>query len=465
MEPAPTKSARHPLTNQADYQAGLSRSERQTLQHLFEKALEWLQHSPPNYQQTLAGLGQCMKSDPQAAVYCFEYLQTIEAAIKANHLRFNWFERRKNRRLVLEIKQLVKAENWQAVFELAPKAIYHNPQHAQLLTLLAIACQTIDAPDCARAYCQFALKYDPSCQSTHSQIINNYLATGQFDDANDHWLQLRTQNIFTLNQLQQLELALPVEIRATLPSLELVIEIDHLDKQLSQNPQDEKTWHQLCKLYQHNQLFSRALECCQLANQALGKRAEWEQLSLRLRKQQAENRISFYERASATSKDFAPPWLMDALTDELMRVRTEYYQSRCTTFPNEKDNFVRLAWCLSEADNSYEALKVFNNVDLSQLSPRWSVITLLGQGETAQRLRQFDKAIESFTNALNIFEKSHENIQQSDLELVDIPTLQHEQIGLRLLKRSKLLSQAMDLPQITQQCATIAKKTSLTIDI
>jgi hypothetical protein len=90
---------------------------------------------------------------------------------------------------------------------------------------------------------------------------------------------------------------------------------------------------------------------------------------------------------------------------------------------------------------------------------------LLGQGETAQRLRQFDKAIESFTNALNIFEKSHENIQQSDLELVDIPTLQHEQIGLRLLKRSKLLSQAMDLPQITQQCATIAKKTSLTIDI
>ena len=465
MEPAPTKSARHPLTNQADYQAGLSRSERQTLQHLFEKALEWLQHSPPNYQQTLAGLAQCMKSDPLAAVYCYEYLQTIEVAIAANHLRFNWFERRKNRRLILEIEQLVKAENWQAVFELAPKAIYHNPQHAQLLTLLATACQTTDAPDCARAYCQFALKYDPSCQTTHRQIIINYLATGQFDDANEHWLQLHARNIFTLSQLKQLEQALPVEIQATLPSLELVTEIDHLDKQLSQNPQDEKAWHQLCKLYQHNQLFSRALECCQLANQALGKSAEWEQLSLQLRKQQAESRIGFYERASAASTDFAPPWLMSELTDELVRVRTEYYQSRCTTFPNEKDNSVRLAWCLSEAGNSYEALKVFNNIDLSQLSPRWSVITLLGQGETAQRLRQFDKAMESFTNALNIFEKSLESIQQSDPELVDIPTLQHEHIGLRLLKRSKLLAQAMDLPQITQQCAAIAKKTSLSIDI
>jgi len=406
-----------------------------------------------------------MKSDPLAAVYCYEYLQTIEVAIAANHLRFNWFERRKNRRLILEIEQLVKAENWQAVFELAPKAIYHNPQHAQLLTLLATACQTTDAPDCARAYCQFALKYDPSCQTTHRQIIINYLATGQFDDANEHWLQLHARNIFTLSQLKQLEQALPVEIQATLPSLELVTEIDHLDKQLSQNPQDEKAWHQLCKLYQHNQLFSRALECCQLANQALGKSAEWEQLSLQLRKQQAESRIGFYERASAASTDFAPPWLMSELTDELVRVRTEYYQSRCTTFPNEKDNSVRLAWCLSEAGNSYEALKVFNNIDLSQLSPRWSVITLLGQGEIEQRLRQFDKAMESFTNALNIFEKSLESIQQSDPELVDIPTLQHEHIGLRLLKRSKLLAQAMDLPQITQQCAAIAKKTSLSIDI
>lgn len=465
MEPAPTKSARHPLTNQADYQSGLSRGERQTLQHLFEKALEWLQHSPPNYQQTLAGLAQCMKSDPQAAVYCYEYLQTIEIAIAAIPLRFNWFERRKNRKLVLEIEQLVGAENWQAVFERAPKAIYYNPQHAQLLTLLATACQTTDAPDCARAYCQFALKYDPSCQATHCQIIINYLATGQFDDAKEHWLQLHTQNIFTRSQLHQLEQALPVEIQATLPTLELATEVDQLDKQLSQDPQNEKAWHQLCKLYQDNQLFSRALECCQLANQALGKSAEWEQFSLQLRKQQAEGRISFYEQASSASTNFAAPWLMDELTDELIRVRTEYYQSRCTTFPNDKDNFVRLAWCLSEADNSYEALTVFNNIDLSQLTPRWSVIALLGQGETEQRLRQFEKAVESFKNALNIFEKSLEDIQQSDPELVDIPTLQHEQIGLRLLKRSKLLAQAMDLPQITQQCAAIAKKTSLSIDI
>ena len=464
MEPAPTKSARHPLTNQADYQAGLSRGERQTLQHLFEKSLEWLQHSPPNYQQTLAGLAQCMKADPQAAVYCYEYLETIEVAIAAKHLRFNWFERRKNRKLVLEIEQLVGAENWQAVFERAPKAIYHNPQHAQLLTLLATACQTTDAPDCARAYCQFALKYDPSCQATHSQIIINYLATGQFDDAKEHWLQLHIRNTFTLSQLQQLEQALPVEVQATLPSLELATEVDQLDKQLSQDPQDEKTWHQLCKLYQNNQLFSRALECCQLANQALGKSAEWEQLSLQLRKQQAEDRISFYKRDSPASTNFTSPWLMDELTDELVRVRTEYYQSRCTTFPNEKDNFVRLAWCLSEADNSYEALKVFNNIDLSQLTPRWSVIALLGQGETEQRLRQFDKAVESFKNALNIFEQSLESIQQSGPESVDIPTLEHEQIGRRLLKRSKLLAQAMDLPQITQQCATIAKKTSLSID-
>jgi len=464
LEPAPTKSARHPLTNPADYQAGLSRGERQTLQHLFEKALEWLQHSPPNYQQTLAGLGQCMKSDPQAAVYCYEYLQTIEVAIAANHLRFNWFERRKNRKLVLEIKQRIEAENWQAVFELAPKAIYHNPQHAQLLTLLATACQTIDAPDCARAYCQFALKYDPSCQATHHQIIINYLATGQFDDAKEHWLQLHTQNTFTLSQLKQLEQALPVEIQATLPSLELATEIDQLDQQLSQDPQDEKAWQQLCKLYQDNQLFSRAIECCQLANQALGKSAEWEPFVLQLRKQQAEGRINFYERVSPASMNFAPPWLMDELTDELVRVRTEYYQARCTTFPNEKDNFVRLAWCLSEADNSYEALKVFHNIDLSQLTPQWSVIALLGQGETEQRLRQFDKAVESFKNALNIFEQSLEGIQQSDPELVDIPTLQHEQIGLRLLKRSKLLAQAMDLPQITQQCTALAKKTSLSID-
>jgi tetratricopeptide (TPR) repeat protein len=465
LEPAPTKSARHPLTNQADYQAGLSRAERQTLQHLFEKALEWLQHSPPNYQQTLAGLAQCMKSDPQAAVYCYEYLQTIEVAITANHLRFNWFARRKNRKLVQEIKQLVGAENWQAVFERAPKAIYHNPRHAQLLTLLAAACQTTDAPDCARAYCQFALKYDPSCQATHRQIIINYLTTGQFDDAKEHWLQLHMRNTFTLSQLQQLEQALPVEIQATLPSLELAAKVDQLDTQLSQDPQDEKTWHQLCKLYQDNQLFSRALECCQLANQALGKSAGWEQLSLQLRKQQAEDRISFYKRDSPTTTNFASPWLMGELTDELARVRTEYYQSRCTTFPNEQDNFVRLAWCLSEADNSYEALKVFNNIDLSQLSPPWSVIALLGQGETEQRLRQFDKAVESFKNALNIFEQSLAGTQQSGPEFVDIPTLQHEQIGRRLLKRSKLLAQAMDLPLITQQCATIAKKTSLSIDI
>ncbi|MBT4692737.1 MAG: hypothetical protein HOB73_05295 [Planctomycetaceae bacterium] len=465
MEPAPTKSARHPLANQPDYQSGLSRSDRQTLQHLFEKSLEWLQHSPPNYQQTLAGLAQCMKSDPQAAVYCYEYLQTIEIAITANHLRFNWFERRKNRKLVLEIEQLVGAENWQTVFQRAPKAIYHNPQHAQLLTLLATACQRTEAPDCARAYCQFALKYDPSCQTTHRQIIINYLATGQFDDAKEHWLQLHTGNTLTLNQLQQLMQTLPVEIQATLPSPALATEVDQLAKQLSQNPQDKKAWHQLYKLYKNNQLFSRALECCQLANQALGKSAEWEQISLQLRKQQAEDRISFYERTSPASTNFASPWLMGELTDELVRVRTEYYQSQCTTFPDEKNNFVRLAWCLSEADNSYEALKVFHNIDLSQLTPRWSVIALLGQGETEQRLRQFDKAVASFRNALNLFEKSLDGKQQSDPELVNIPTLQHEQIGLRLLKRSKLLAQAMDLPQITQQCAVIAKKTSLSIEI
>ena len=464
MEPAPTKSASHPLTNQADYQAGLSRGERQTLQHLFEKALEWLQHSPPNYQQALAGLAQCMKADPQAAVYCYEYLQTIEIAVAANYLHFNWFERRKNSKLVLEIEQLVEAEDWQAVFDRAPKAIYQNPQHAQLLTLLATACQTTDSPDCAQTYCQFALKYDPGCQGTHIQIMNNYLATGQFDDAKEHWLQLHTLNTFTRGQLQQLEQALPVEIQAILTSLEFAATVGQLDKQLSQEPQDEKAWHQLCKLYQDNQLFSRALECCQLANQALGKSVEWEQLSLHLRKQQAESRISFYEQASQASTSFVAPWLMDDLTDELMRVRTEYYQARCTTIPNETDNFVRLAWCLSEADNSYEALTVFDNIDLSQLTPQWSVIALLGQGETQQRLRQFDKAVESFKNALNIFEKSLEDIQQSAPELVDIPTLQHEQIGLRLLKRSKLLAQAMNLPQITQQCATIAKKTSLSID-
>ena len=458
MEPAPSDSASHLQFSNPNIAAGLPRAQRQELQHLFEQALIWLEHSPPNYQQALAGLALCMKADPLAAVYTFQFLQTIDDAVVAGDLRFNWFQRRNNRKQVKEIERQFQQQNWNTVFEKAPKALYHNPGCVPLLQLLAATCHANEAQDSARTYCQFALQYDPTSIKTHQQIMENYLAAGQFDDAKEHWLNLMTQTATAAVDLPRVRETLPQSLQDNLPSKQLVILIHEATLQRTESPQNEATWMRLRELYADNQLYSLAMECCQAASQALGNAQIWNHKILELRMQQADSRLEFHTHA----QDQTP--LTQELTEERLRVRTEFYQAQCTAHPTNSLHQIHLAWCLLETNNPDAALRLFEQIQHTDLTTPWSLITYLGHGEAQQSLRRFQPALTLFQQAVTEINPQMMTTLSEELNGLDIPTLDGILLPKRILNRARTLARSMNSTKIIQDCESIAKKTGISLD-
>ncbi|MEC7565515.1 MAG: hypothetical protein VX738_07510 [Planctomycetota bacterium] len=457
MEPAPSDSASHLQFSNSNIAAGLPRAQRQELQHLFEQALIWLEHDPPNYQQALTGLALCMKADPVAAVYTFQFLQTIDAAAEAGHLKFNWFQQRRNRKQVKEMERQFQQKNYNAVFEKAPKALYHNPGCVPLLQLLAATCHANDAQDSARTYCQFALQYDPTSTKTHQQILENYLAAGQFDDAKEHWLNLMTQRAMASVDLSRLRKTLPQSLQNHLPLKPLVILIQEAIIHQTESPQDEANWMQLRELYADNQLYSLAMECCQSASQALGNAHLWNHRILELRMQQADARLEFHAQNQ--------PALIQELMEERLRVRTEFYQAQCTAHPTQSLYQIHLAWCLLETSNPDGALKLFEQIEHTDLPAAWSLITYLGHGEAQQSLRRFQPALALFQQAVAGISPQMMTTLTEQLKDFDIPILDGILLPKRILNRARTLARAMNSTEIVQNCELISKKTGISLEI
>ena len=458
MEPATSESASHQLSGVEKYAAGFSRQQRRELQNQFETGLQWLEQDPPAYDQALKIFAHCMKTDPMAAVYTYEFLQTLDAGYEQGRYRHGWRQRRRNTKLVKRITELANNQQWHAMLQQAPEALYHNARHERLLRELAFAAQAIDAAETQWTYLEFALKYFPGSAEVHVQIIHAFYQSGRFDDANDHMFKLvKTADNFLLKKVLQ---SLPGIITQQFPGQEAVYEIEAIRQTLEKNASQQQHWFELCERLEDLNLYGQAIDACHQALQTLGNSPDWTQRILDLRLQQAESRLAFHTQLESSEE------LIFDLQHEVWRIRTEYFQKLSAQHPSRLLPAVQLGWCLLETKNWYEAIKLFEQYRPAQLinTPE-NLALLLGLAEAQQAVRRFDDALSTFAVLLESLDSNELQSQDLDRGLEDqIPGLVGQSFYQRSLNRIKTLAEAMNADGICEKCRQLAQKSAVSTD-
>ncbi|MBH56850.1 MAG: hypothetical protein CMJ82_06655 [Planctomycetaceae bacterium] len=458
MEPVTPESASHQLSGVEKYAAGFSRQQRRELQNQFETGLQWLEQNPPAYEQALKCFAHCMKTDPMAAVYTYEFLQTLDTGYEKGHYRHGWRQRRRNAKLVKRIAGLANNQQWDSILQRAPEALYHNARHERLLRELAFAAQAIGAAETQWTYLEFALKYFSGSADVHVQIIHAFYQSGRFDDANDHMFQLvKTANNSLLKKVLQ---SLPGIITQQFPGQESIHKIEAIRKTIEQNPSKQQHWLELCEVLKDLNLYGQAIDACHQALQTLGNSSDWTQRMLDLRLLQAETRLSFHTQLESSEE------LILDLQHEVWRIRTEYFQKLSAQHPALLLPAVQLGWCLLGTKNWYEAIKLFEEYRPTQLTnaPE-NLALLLGLAEAQQAVRRFEDALSIFSVLLEALDSNELQNQELDRCLEDqIPGLEGQSFYERSLNRIKTLAEAMNADQILEKCRRLAQKSTVSTD-
>ena len=458
MEPATPEFASHQLSGVEKYATGFSRQQRRELQNQFETGLLWLEQKPPAYDKALKVFAHCMKTDPIAAVYTYEFLQTLDAGYKQGLYRHGWRQRRRNAKLVKRIAELANDQQWHSMLQQAPEALYHNARNERLLRELAFAAQSIDAAETQWTYLEFALKYFPGSADVHVQIIHAFYQSGRFDDANDHMFNLvKTADNSLLRKVLQ---SLPEIITEQFPGQQTVHEVETIRKTIEQDTNQQQYWLELCELLEGSNLYGQAIDACQQALQILGNSSDWTQRILDLRVQQAESRLSFHTQLGSTDE------LINDLQHEVWRIRTEYFQKLSAQNPSQLLPAVQLGWCLIGTKNWYEAIKLLEQHRPTQLinTPE-NLALLLGLAEAQQAVRRFDDALSTFVLLLEALEENELSSQELDQSLEDqIPGLKSQSFYQRSLNRIKTLAKAMNVDGICEKCRQLAEKSAVSTD-
>ncbi|MCA9122180.1 MAG: hypothetical protein H6822_21035 [Planctomycetaceae bacterium] len=397
---------------------------RRRLQECYEQGTKLMSSEKYDCDYVHSFLVQCVLRDPANTLYLDAFLENLHR--KYNHnkrgamLNFGGKGR---------IKKALAKEDWEEVLKIAAEALKSNPWDVTTLRAAADACAAFGYHQAELRYLKNALVPNPQDADVNRHCALALARIGQFDQAIICWTRVdeakrgddeaqqmisELQIAKTVGRTTQEEDTRPSARRRAQRQAEAVAKAaaeetserreitltprQELERAVANNPTDLDSYFQLADIHVSEKRLGDAAHVLNKAIAASGgslkARERLEDIEI-LRKQE---QISIAERRAAVSGDLDAQQLVVQLQQDLNRYELEVFNSRSERYPDDLEAKFQLGLRLRKAGNYREAIPFLKAS--AKLENR-RAIGMLELGECLQRTKQYDKALDSYLEAVS----------------------------------------------------------------
>lgn len=381
--------------------AVLSAAQRHDLARMFERAKQLAARNPPDYRGVHRVLSECCTLDPGNTLFVAALLENLEQAEGKIASAWFWQVWAQRQRLA----ETIQGQRWGEALTAGWWLLGERPQEVAALISLAAICAALDHLPTQVQLLQAARKRAPSDTNVLRLLAKSLEAAGQFTEATATWNQLQAVEPGD-EVLQHLHILAPLRNRSSVTG-----ELGERVRSLVASQEWEAA--------------QRLLE--QEAG-AAGENLELRYFGEEIRIGQARERTEIARQLAAVSTDPAQQRLVSEILEEQRRIELGVAYARYERFSAEPSHIFELATALNKVANFSESLKY-----LDQLSsrPEWRLRALILTAENWQQLRQFDRALAAYRQAL---------------DRVDLPP--QDEFTQRGWHRGAVLAEAMGQPAV-----------------
>lgn len=377
-------------------------AQRQQLQESFDRALR-LKHGSVRERAAASELfRQCFATDPGNLIYAQSWLRAISESQGGVHSKGPL----KRYFLSRSLKKAMTRGNWLHVIELASQLLELGDRTApRVLSNLAAACSELEHDSVAILMLRRAAEIDDEDDRTFRQLAVALERVGDFAEARRCWLRINElcpgddEAVHRLESLGQRE-------------------NDHSDAaggpfasgDVETNPpQSVDRCLQQVEALALSGDFEKAERYLGHARSLFGNDIRLRERSERLLPDQIQYEIAVAEKRLEDNPTAENQELLEGLQTELNRREIDFYATRSRRYPEEPQLKLELGLRLKRAGIYAEAIAAF--VDLLDDDIHGCTASV-ETGECWQSLRQFDRALRFYRDAVQKCPESHECFQR-----------------------------------------------------
>lgn len=374
-------------------------SQRLQLQQLYERALRLRDGNREDLASSCELFRQCFAADPGNLIYAQSWLTAIDQSTQAGGHPLGRFFRSR------AIRAALRRGDWPRVIDLASRYVTKRATHLDWFLAIAEACEKLDHEAVCVLVLQHAAQRYPQNDLAFRRLARALTRSGDFSEARRCWRQVQELCPHGREALEELENLgeIPAPVTPETPA----------DEQagLSKSPAEpvDQCLEQIETLVASGQ-FEQAEVVLNQAMSKLGNdirlRQRAEQLLLdRVRYEVRIAEQRFEEQPTAENER-----VVEGLCRELNRREIDFYAVRSARYPGQPKLKLELGLRLKNAGIFAEAISEF--VDLLE-HPQLGPVAAIEAGECWQNLRQFDRALSYYRDAVQATSPPGESFKRS----------------------------------------------------
>jgi tetratricopeptide (TPR) repeat protein len=365
--------------------AVLSAAQRHDLARQFERAKQLAAQSPPDFAGVHRVLSECCTLDPGNTLFTAALLKNLQNANGKTASAWFW----KVWKLRAEFDAALQAHHWRVALAAGWQLLGERPQDSAVLFSQSQVCSELDHLPTQLQLLRAACKQSAASEILLEAWAKALAAAGQFAESAHVWRQW-LEHFQGPEALQYLEAMQEPEQAG--PGGNLFDESLPLSARVAKLVSDQR--------------WDAAEQLLAAGSGAVGAELELRSLGEEISVGRARQRVAIAERLVRLAPTPFQRRLVEEMTEELRRIELGVAFARYERFPSEAGSSWELAGCLTRAKNFSEALKYLSPLLSDE---KWRLRALLATAENWQHLRQFERAMQAYREALEASELDPQN--------------------------------------------------------
>lgn len=353
--------------------AVLSAAQRHDLARQFEQAKRLAAQSPPHFRGVHQVLSDCCTLDPGNTLFVAALLENLRNAKGRTASAWFW----QVWQLRAQLGAAVQEQKWRSALAAGWALLGEVPGDVDTLRTLAEICAALGHRPTQIMLLHEAREIAPKDVTVLRPLALAFGATGQFVAAATVWQQLLNELPSDQEAASYLKILLPKKDDPSQPATELARKVDALLQ--------ARQWDAAERMLTQDS----GAEGANLELRALG-----EEIILG----RARERTEIARQLAEHSPSQIQQQLVSELLEEQRRIELGVAFARYERFSSDPAKSWELAGCLTRAGNYSEALKYLSPLTNDE---KWRLPALIAAGENWQHLRQFERALGAYREALS----------------------------------------------------------------
>jgi tetratricopeptide (TPR) repeat protein len=342
--------------------AAITAVQRRELARMFERAKQFALAQPPDFAGTHRVLAECCTIDPGNTLFVQALLENLQRARGKTTKAWPW----QVWSLASALDSAVREQRFRDALAKGWRLLGERPQDPTVLRKLADVCDALDHQQTQLLLLQSAYQVTPQDSAVLQALQKALAGAGQFEAAAKLSAEVPKQPAL-LEESQKDDLVSAVELAV-----------------------EQGQWGQAEKLFAEQ-------------GGAAGANIRLRELGEEIMLGRAREKTRLAEEQAAREPTPRHQQLVAEVQGEQRRIELGVAFARYERFPSEPASSWELAQCLTRVGNFSEALKYLAPLNDQ---PAWRIRALIASGENWQHLRQFDRALDSYRQAISIAEQT-----------------------------------------------------------